>query len=132
MKTFLIILIVFNYINWVTAGKHREAFTRRCSVKKVFLKSSQNSQENTCVRIVRISFLIKLQAGVANFNEKRLQHRCFPVNIVKFLRTLFLIEHLLWLLLYVLGSFDIFIPRLCLLVDNFPKLGLTKRERGRG
>ena len=32
---------------------------RRCSVKKVFLKISQNFEENTCARI---SFLIKLQA----------------------------------------------------------------------
>ena len=33
---------------------------RRCSVQKVFLEISQNSQENTCVRV---SFLIKLQAS---------------------------------------------------------------------
>ena len=39
---------------------YTEAVTRMCSVKKVFLKMSQNSQENTCVRI---SFLIKLQAS---------------------------------------------------------------------
>ena len=32
---------------------------KRCSVRKVFLEISQNSQENTCVRF---SFLIKLQA----------------------------------------------------------------------
>ena len=31
--------------------------------------------------------------------KKRLWHRCFPVNFVKFLRTL-LTEHLRWLLLY--------------------------------
>ena len=37
----------------------REAVVRRCSVEKVFLESSQNSQENTCARV---SFLIKLQA----------------------------------------------------------------------
>ena len=36
-----------------------EAVVRRCSVKKVFLEVSQNSPENTCVKI---SFLIKLQA----------------------------------------------------------------------
>ena len=30
---------------------------------------------------------------------KILWHRCFPVNFVKFLRTLFLTEHLWWLLL---------------------------------
>ena len=32
--------------------------------------------------------------------KKRLWHRCFPVNFVKFLRTPFFIEHLWWLLLY--------------------------------
>ena len=36
-----------------------EAVAQRCSIKKVFLKISQNSQENTCARV---SFLIKLQA----------------------------------------------------------------------
>ena len=32
---------------------------QRCSVKKVFLEISQNSQENTCANV---SFLIMLQA----------------------------------------------------------------------
>ena len=36
-----------------------EAVVQRCSVKKVFLEISQNSQENACARV---SFLIKLQA----------------------------------------------------------------------
>ena len=36
-----------------------EADIQRCSIKKVFLKISQNSQENTCTRA---SFLINLQA----------------------------------------------------------------------
>ena len=35
-----------------------EAVIQRCSVKKVFLETSQNSQENTCARV---SFSIKLQ-----------------------------------------------------------------------
>ena len=35
---------------------HIEAVVQKCSVKKVFLKLLQNSQENTCVRV---SFLIK-------------------------------------------------------------------------
>ena len=39
--------------NWSTRNSHR-----RCSIKKVFLEISQNSQENTCARV---SFLIKLQ-----------------------------------------------------------------------
>ena len=36
-----------------------EAVVQRCSVKKVFLEISQNSQENACARV---SYLIKLQA----------------------------------------------------------------------
>ena len=38
--------------------KYSEAATRGVLYKKVFLKISQNSQENTCARV---SFLIKLQ-----------------------------------------------------------------------
>ena len=70
-----------------------EAVARRCSVKKVFLEISQNSQENTCARV---SFLIKLQAS--GLLKKRFWHRCFPVNFTKLLRIPFLIEHLRWLL----------------------------------
>ena len=38
----------------------QEVVVEGCSVKKVFLKISQNSQENTSARV---SFLIKLQAS---------------------------------------------------------------------
>ena len=38
--------------------KIKEAVAQMCSVKKVFLEISKNSQENTCARV---SFLIKLQ-----------------------------------------------------------------------
>ena len=41
-----------------------EAVVRMCSVKKVFLEISHDSQENTCVSD---SFLIKLQARPAMF-----------------------------------------------------------------
>ena len=59
--------------------QNAESVVQRCSVNKVFLKVSQNSQ-NTCVRV---SFLIKLQVRL------QFQHRCFPVNFAKFLRTPF-------------------------------------------
>ena len=48
-----------------------EAVIQSFSVKKVFLKIFQNSQENPCVRV---SFLLKLQL------KKRIQHKYFPVN----------------------------------------------------
>ena len=63
-------------------------------LEKVFLEISQNSQENTCVRV---PFLIKLQASsffnnaigllACSFIKKKLQHRCFPVSVAKILRT---------------------------------------------
>ena len=43
-----------------------EAVAQRCSVKEVFLKISQNSQENTCARVY---FLIKLQASPSYSNQ---------------------------------------------------------------
>ena len=45
------------YITDHTNKHNTEAAARRCSVKKVFLQISQNSQRNTCARA---SFLIKL------------------------------------------------------------------------
>ena len=39
-----------------------------------------------------------------NIFKKKLQHRCFPVNIAKFLKTAFFIEHLRWLLLREINS----------------------------
>ena len=38
----------------------------------------------------------------ATLLKKRLLHRCFPVNILKFLRTPFFAENLWWLLFYYL------------------------------
>ena len=51
----------------------------------------------------------------SNFMKKKLQHRCFPVNIAKFFRISFFKEHLSWLLLYILGTCSLphFTPLLC-------------------
>ena len=58
---------------------------QRSFLKKVLLKISQNSQENTCARV---SFLITLLKR--DFIKKRPWNRWFPVNFVKFLRSPFL------------------------------------------
>ena len=73
------------------------AAIQRCSVKKVFLEISRNSQENARARV---SFFNKV-AGLrtATLLEKRLWQRCFPVNFAKFLGTPSFTEHLWWLLL---------------------------------
>ena len=65
-----------------------QAVVRRCSLKKLFLEISQNSQENTCARV---SFLIKLHGLACNlFIKKETLAQVLSVNFVKFLRTPFL------------------------------------------
>ena len=64
-----------------------ETVSRRCFIKKLFLKISQNSQENNRAGV---SFLIKLKP--ANLLKKRLRHRCFPMNFVKFFKTALFID----------------------------------------
>ena len=62
----------------------------------VLLRISQYSHENTYV-----GSLFSKVAGLktCNFIEKRLQHRCLPVNIVKLLRAPILKNICKWLLL---------------------------------
>ena len=45
----------------------QEAFVQRCSLKKVFLEVSQNSQENTCARSAT---LLKRDPEACNFIKK--------------------------------------------------------------
>ena len=65
-------------------------------LKVVFLKMSQNSQENTCVRA---SFLWTCRPLAYKCIKKRLWQRCFPVNFATFLRIPFLQNTCGWLLL---------------------------------
>ena len=67
--------------------KVTKAVTRSCSIKEIFLKISQNSQENTCAVV---SFLIKVadwRLDACRFIKNTLQHRCSPVNLDIFFRT---------------------------------------------
>ena len=41
--------------------------------------------------------------------KKRLQHRCFPLNLVQFFKNSFFKEHLWWLLLYKRFTFANFL-----------------------
>ena len=72
-----------------------EAVVWRLSLKKMFLKISQISQENACA-----GGSFEQTCGLAcNFIKKRLQHWCFPVKFAKLLRIPFFTEHLRRLLL---------------------------------
>ena len=61
---------------------HYRSSHQSCSIKKVFLKISQNLQENTCA-------WVSCRQRPTTLLKKRLWHRCFPVNFTKFLRTPF-------------------------------------------
>ena len=67
-----------------------EAVVQMCSVKRLFLKISQNVQENTCARI---SFLINLQAP-ATLLKKETGARVFSCEFSKILKNIFFTEHL--------------------------------------
>ena len=64
-KVFKNVCIILRDLNLIILAA--EAVVRWCSVKKLFLKIFQSSQENTCARV---SFLIKLQAEACNFIKK--------------------------------------------------------------
>ena len=72
--------------------QYSEAVARRCSVKKVFLDISQNSQENTCTRVWACDFIKK---------ETLAQMFCKIRTFAKFLTTSFRTKHLRWLLLSI-------------------------------
>ena len=77
----------------------------RSSRPEVFCNKGvlENFAKFTGKHLCQSLFFNKLAAvRPATLLKKRLWHRGFPVNFVKFLRTYFLKEHLRWLLLFVL------------------------------
>ena len=61
-----------------------EGVVRGCSIKKVFLEISQNSQENTCARV---SFLLKL------FIKKETLPQVFSCVFCEISKNNFFMEH---------------------------------------
>ena len=92
-------------------GHIKRRHVRRIVFKRSGLKAtgifvillSQDGFESNCSDRPVLEYLSNKVVGfkAGNFIKKRLQHRCFPVNIAKVLRTTFLIEHLRWLFLSV-------------------------------
>ena len=82
---------------WTAAS---EAVAQRCSVKKRVLR---NFAKFTGKHLCQSLFFSRVagQRPVTSL-KKRLWHRCFLVNIAKFIRTPFLKEHLWWMLLLLL------------------------------
>ena len=82
----------------IKSNLHNSAFTRS-SLLKVFCKKgafrnfAKFAGKHLCQGLFR-------SQRVATLLKKRFWHRCFPMNFAKFPRTLFLTEHLWWLLLF--------------------------------
>ena len=73
-----------------------------CFVKKsVFRNFTKFTRKHLCQSL----FFNKVEGlRPATLLKKKLWHRCFPVNFVKFLRTPFFAEHLWWLLLEIANA----------------------------
>ena len=89
MNEFLFSIFYLQFImgessNYSYDSSVKEKTQKQPFAKQVFLKISQNAQENT---YVRVSLLI-------NVFKKRFRHKCFPVNFVKFFKTACFVEHL--------------------------------------
>ena len=98
----LLLLAIFHFLSYSSHGTI-EAVVRRCSIKKVFLKISQISQEETCARD---SFLIRLLQA-CNFIKKEALSQVFSCEICEIFKNTFFIEHLWWLLLLLHSEQDL-------------------------
>ena len=63
-------------------GRTVRSSHRRCCIRKLFLKILQYPQETPVLESI---FKKVADLQTCNFIKKRPQHRCFPVNIAKFL-----------------------------------------------
>ena len=76
---------------WRYKGLNSRSSHEKCSIKKVFLKISPNSQENTCARV---SYLIKLQASTCNFIKNEIRAQVFSCEFFQIFKNTYFTEHL--------------------------------------
>ena len=100
-------------------GKHpTAAAVQRCSVKKVILEISQNSQEHNCASV---SFSIKLQD--CNFIKKETLAHVFSCEFYEISKNSFFTEHLRLLLLMLItiirfGRYHILLASNCTFMSD--------------
>ena len=88
--------------------RNAEAVAQRCTVEKMFLEISQNSQENTCTKVSFFTKVVGLRpATLSNF------------FFVKFLRTTFITEHVRFLLLEMMTNAFYFTLRALFVLQMF-------------
>ena len=67
-----------------------------CTCASPFLHANRNKL-NVRLTHLKTNYAIERAYVSHALCKKRIQHRCFPVNITKLLRTAFFLEHLWWL-----------------------------------
>ena len=78
-----------SFINsWIDST---EVAARSGFVKKMIFQKLQNSKKRS---VHKVFVLSKRQSVFFNLITKKLRHRCFHMNFVKFFRTLYFVEHL--------------------------------------
>ena len=97
MVNFKISLLENQYLPF--RSSHSQMFFKAGSLKSCAIFAEKNSALKSLFNKVPV-----LQA--CKFIKKKLQQRCFPVNIAKFLRRAFFIEHFWWLLLPFTTTFQ--------------------------
>ena len=83
----------------------------------MFLKTSQNSQENTCASVF---FLIKLQAETCNFAKKETLAHVFSNEFWEIFKSTFFTEHVWRLLLELWETAELVLPDINLLTTYVP------------
>ena len=92
MKFFIKDLVTFTEVilngnlHFLSSGNHSDAAERDCLGKKNCEKFHKTHKKTTLPE----SLLIKLQATNLELYQRRLQHSCFSVNLVKIFRTPYL------------------------------------------
>ena len=91
------LILIFFYLHINNESFHVVCFQCRCRSSRSqmffkigFLKVWQSSQENTCVGVSFYESCMPESLPDCNFIKWRLQHRQFPLNVVRPLRTPFL------------------------------------------
>ena len=93
-----------------------EVVVWRCSVEKVFLGISRNSQETTCASLF-FNNVAGLRPKACNFIKKETLAQVFSCEFYEISNNTFFTEHLRWLLL-----------RLCLRIDSVSKQNNKKSK----
>ena len=96
--------MILSYTKLFNKKMHEKRGKTEKTCEEIF-SSFNRWYENRKTQKRKYSNIYTTDQKACNSVKKRLQHKCFSVKFPKFLKTLFLIQHLQWLLLTYAKSF---------------------------